>query len=99
MSKSSETYTTKEILNNFINNDFSEFKRDSKEFADKISDFISKQALLNQKLLDFKKKIEEKQEEEKDNKIKIKWYKRDWFKMIVTGVTVGTIMLGIGKIF
>lgn len=99
MTKSTETYTTKEILNNFINNDFSEFKRDSKDFAEKISEFISKQSLINQELLDFKKKIEDEKEKAEDNKIKIKWYKRDWFKIVATGITVGTIMLGIGKLF
>jgi hypothetical protein len=97
--KSIETYTIKEILNKFINNDFKEFKDDSKNFADKITNFINEQILINKDLLDFKKKIEDEEKNEKDNKIKIKWYKRDWFKIIATGLTVGTIMLGIEKFF
>jgi hypothetical protein len=61
-------YTTKEILNNFIDNDFKEVKNKIEKITEKMTEFATKQLIINEQLLNFKKQTENDKAEKKEKR-------------------------------
>ncbi len=62
------SYTTKEILNNFIENDFKDMKNKVETVTDQMTSFVTKQLVINEQLINFKTDCEEEKKEIKNKK-------------------------------
>lgn len=61
-------YTTKEILNNFIENDFRDMKNKVEIVTAQMTNFVTKQLVINEQIMNFKTNYEEEKKECKNKK-------------------------------
>jgi len=99
LSKQHEKELKEKIPDNFktINDGFREVKERFDLVSGKMTKFVTKQLIINNELLTFKKDAECKEIEKKEEKNKILWYKRDWFKMVAVSLLTGVISYFVKK--